>query len=89
MPANGSSKAPTPTGISAFGRVQIAPSCLSKNPYNDRRENKSKCSLFSVSDVFAIAKVMLFASLITMLLAKTRSDVMFAHCAEGTTSFTQ
>jgi len=43
----------------------------------------------SVSDVFAIAKVMLFASLIMMLLAKARSDVMFAHCAEGTTSFTQ
>ena len=46
-------------------------------------------SLFSVGDVFAIAKVMLFASLTMMLLAKACSDVMFAHCAEGTTSFTQ
>jgi len=46
------------------------------------------CS-FYVSDVFAIAKVMLFAALIMMLLAKACSDVMFAHCAEGTTSFTQ
>ena len=32
---------------------------------------------------------MLFASLTMMLLAKARSDVMLAHCAEGTTSFTQ
>ena len=46
-------------------------------------------SLFSVGDVFAIAKVMLFASLTMMLLAKARSDVMLAHCAEGTTSFTK
>ena len=37
--------------------------------------------LFSVSDVFAIAKVMLFAPLIMMLLAKARNDVMFAHYA--------
>ena len=37
-------------------------------------------SLF-VSDVFAIAKVMLFASLIMMLLTKGRNDVMFAHYA--------
>ena len=44
---------------------------------------------FSVSDVFAVAKVMLFAVLIMMLRAYARSDVMFAHCAEGTTSFTQ
>ena len=46
-------------------------------------------ALFFVSDVFANAKVMLFATLIMMLLAKAHSDVMFAHCAEGTTSFTQ
>ena len=38
-------------------------------------------ALFSVSDVFAIAKVMLFASLIMMLLAKARGDVMLAHYA--------
>ena len=38
-------------------------------------------ALFSVSDVFAIAKVMLFASLVMMLLAKARNDVMFAHYA--------
>ena len=44
---------------------------------------------FSVSDVFANAKVMLFATLTMMLRAYARSDVMFAHCAEGTTSFTQ
>ena len=36
---------------------------------------------FFVSDVFAIAKVMLFASLVMMLLAKARNDVMFAHYA--------
>ena len=36
---------------------------------------------FSVSDVFAVAKVMLFASLVMMLLAKARNDVMFAHYA--------
>jgi len=46
-------------------------------------------SLFSVSDVFAVAKVMVFAPLIAMLLANAHSDVMFAHCAIGTTSFTQ
>ena len=46
-------------------------------------------SLFLLVMFFAIAKVMLFATLIMMLLAKARSDVMFAHCAEGTTSFTQ
>ena len=38
------------------------------------------CS-FSVSDIFAIAKVMLFALLIMMLLAKARNDVMFARYA--------
>ena len=38
-------------------------------------------ALFSVSDVFAIAKVMLFAPLIMMLLAKARNDVLFAHYA--------
>ena len=36
---------------------------------------------FSVSEVFADAKVMLFASLIMMLLAKARNDVIFAHYA--------
>jgi len=56
----------------------------------DTQDGKILCVCsFSVSDVFAIAKVMLFASLIMILLAKARSDVMFAHCAEGTTSFTQ
>ena len=59
---------------------------LSPNPYNkQKRENESVRSRnvlsFSVSDVFAIAKVMLFASLIMMLLAKARNDVMFAHYA--------
>ena len=38
------------------------------------------------NDVFAYAKVMLFALLIVMLLPMVASDVMFAHCAEGTTS---
>ena len=38
-------------------------------------------ALFSVSDVFAGAKVMLFAPLIMMLLAKARNDVLFAHYA--------
>ena len=46
-------------------------------------------ALFSVSDVFAIAKVMLFAPLIMMLLAKARNDVMFATTPSGVTSFTQ
>ena len=36
---------------------------------------------FSASEVFAVAKVMLFASLIMMLLAKARNDVIFAHYA--------
>ena len=38
-------------------------------------------SLFLCRDVFAIAKVMLFAPLIMMLLAKARNDVLFAHYA--------
>jgi len=38
------------------------------------------CS-FYVIDVFADAKVMLFATLIMMLLANARSDVIFAYFA--------
>ena len=45
-------------------------------------------SLFSVSDVFADAKVMLLLR-IMMLLTYVFNDVMLAHCAEGTTSFTK
>ena len=45
-------------------------------------------SLFSVSDVFVDAKVMLLLR-IMMLLTYVRNDVMLAHCAEGTTSFTK
>ncbi len=57
------------------------------------RENKSVLqaemfSLFSVSDVFADAKVMLLLR-IMMLLTYVRNDAMLAHCAEGTTSFTK
>ena len=64
------------------------------NPYTSKkRESKSVCSRnvlsFSVSDVFAIVEMMLFAQLIVMLRAYARSDVMLAHCAAGTTSFTQ
>ena len=33
--------------------------------------------------------MMLFTSLMVMLRAYARSDVMLAHCAEGTTSLTQ
>ena len=67
---------------------------LSPNPYYEQKEQTRKAKIlyvcsFSVSDVFANAKVMLFATLIIMLLANARSDVMFAHCAVGTTSFTQ
>ena len=51
--------------------------------------SKAEMSSLFVSEVFATAKVKLFATLIMMLLAKARRDVMFAHCAEGTTSFTQ
>ena len=56
-------------------------------PYYRLKERTKRfhpqCSLFlvSVSDVFANAKVMLFASLVMMLLAKARNDVMFAHYA--------
>ena len=61
-----------------------------KQTEQTRKAYKTLCVCsFSVSDVFAIAKVMLFATLTMMLLAKAHSDVMFAHCAEGTTSFTQ
>ena len=38
---------------------------------------------FSAGDVFADAKVMLYASLIMMLLVKARNDVMFSHFAAG------
>jgi len=73
------------------GQIQCG---LSPNPYYTQKEQTRKTKIlyvcsFSVSDVFAIAKVMLFATLIMMLQAYARSDVMFAHCAEGTTSFTQ
>ena len=47
------------------------------------------CILLSgghISDVFAYAKVMLLALLVMMLLPMVASDVMFARCAEGTTS---
>ena len=42
-----------------------------------------------ISDVCACAQVMLLALLVVMLRPMVASDVMFAHCAEGTTSFTQ
>ena len=60
-----------------------------------KRENKTReqiGDLFSrgdINDVFADAKVMLFATLIIMLRAYARNDIMFAHCAEGTTSLPQ
>jgi hypothetical protein len=38
------------------------------------------------SDVFTCAKMMLLTSFVMMLLPMVASDVMFAHCAEGTTS---
>ena len=66
---------------------------LSPNPYYKKKERTNrfnpKRSLFFVSGVFAIAKVMLFASLIMMLFAKAHSDVMFVDCAESTTSLTE
>ena len=40
----------------------------------------------NISDVFAYAKVMLLTSFVMMLLPLVASDVMLAHCAEGTTS---
>ena len=56
-----------------------------------KRENKSViCSLGEfINDAFACAKVMLFATLIMMLRAYARNDVMLAHCAGDTTSLPQ
>ena len=72
----------------------ICPDRLSPTPYYNKKEQTRKkktlyvCS-FSVSDIFAVAKVMLFAMLIMMLLAKALGGVVLAHCVEGTTLFTQ
>jgi hypothetical protein len=61
------------------------------NKETKKRENKSViCSLGEfINDAFACAKVMLFATLIMMLRAYARNDVMLAHCAGGTTSLPQ
>ena len=42
-----------------------------------------------ISDVCACAQVMLLALLVVMLRPMVASDVMFAHCAEDTTSLPQ
>ena len=40
----------------------------------------------AIGEVFADAKVMIFASLIVMLLPLVASDVMLAHCGKDTAS---
>ena len=59
---------------------------LSPNPYTSRKERTKRfvrnVLSFSLFVMFLLSqKVMLFAPLIMMLLAKARNDVLFAHYA--------